>query len=147
MTLCPLKSGYPPRGRHTTLGVGEIRLSGGSSVPPIDITKTAASLKEERERLLHQLAELGSDEQGDLTGEMDFGDAFADAGAATAERTETMGFIVNFKTRLDEVEAAITRIQDGTYGVCCACGELIGLDRMEHLPTSTMCIDCKTKSC
>lgn len=116
-------------------------------MPSIDMAKTAATLEEERERLLHQLGELGSDESGDLTGEMDFGDAFADAGAATAERTETMRFIGNLKMRLDEVEAAITRVQDGTYGMCCACGEAIGLDRMEHLPTSTMCIECKTKSC
>lgn len=116
-------------------------------MPLIDIAKTAEALEEERVRILRQLAELGSDESGDLTGEMDFGDAFADAGAATAKRTETMGIIVNLKKRLDEVEAAIARVQDGTYGICCACGGPIAPDRLEHLPTSAMCIACKTKSC
>ncbi|GMR01763.1 MAG: RNA polymerase-binding protein DksA [Acidimicrobiia bacterium] len=115
-------------------------------MPPIDIAKTAATLKEERATLVHQLSELGADERGELTGEMDYGDAFADAGAATAERTETMGIIENLKMRLDNVAAAIERIDDGTFGTCSVCGEAIGDDRMEYRPTSFMCIDCKTTS-
>lgn len=116
------------------------------SMPPIDIAKTAAALTEERLKLLHQLSELGADENGELTGEMDYGDAFADAGAATAERTETMGIIENLKIHLDDVEAAIARIEDGTLGICSTCGKAIGDDRMEYRPTSSKCIDCKTKS-
>jgi RNA polymerase-binding transcription factor DksA len=116
------------------------------SMPPIDIAKTAAALTEERETLLHQLSELGADENGELTGKMDYGDAFADAGAATAERTETMGIIENLKNHLDDVEAAIARIEDGTLGICTDCGKTISDDRMEYRPTSSKCIDCKTKS-
>ena len=115
-------------------------------MPPIDIAKTAAALSEERVTLLHQLSELGADENGELTGEMDYGDAFADAGAATAERTETMGIIENLKIHLDDVEAAIARIEDGTLGICIECGEAIGDDRMEYRPTSSKCFDCKTRS-
>lgn len=113
---------------------------------PIDIAKIAAALDDERETLVHQLAELGADENGEFTGAIDFGDAFADAGAATAERTETMGIIENLKTHLDEVRAAISRIGDDTYGVCDVCGKQIGDDRMEYRPTSTKCINCKSNS-
>lgn len=116
------------------------------SMPPIDIAKTVAALTEERATLLHQLSELGSDENGELTGEMDYGDAFADAGAATAERTETMGIIENLKNHLDDVRAAIARIEDGTLGICTECGKTISDDRMEYRPTSSKCIECKTKS-
>jgi len=115
-------------------------------MPPIDIAKTGAAFEEERANLLHQLSELGADESGELTGEMDYGAAFADAGAATAERTETMGIIENLKMRLDSVTAAIARIDDGTFGTCSACGKPIGDDRMEYRPTSSMCIHCKTTS-
>ena len=115
-------------------------------MPPIDIAKTAAALAGERATLLHQLSELGADENGELTGEMDYGDAFADAGAATAERTETIGIIENLKAHLDDVDAAIGRIEDGTLGICTECGKAIGDDRMEYRPTSSRCIDCKTKS-
>ncbi|MEN8040365.1 MAG: TraR/DksA C4-type zinc finger protein [Actinomycetota bacterium] len=113
---------------------------------PVDMKKTAASLQEERLKLLHQLAELGADENGELTGEMDYGDAFADAGAATAERTETMGIIENLKAHLDGVNSAIERIEDGTYGDCSDCGDEIGEDRLEYRPTSSKCIDCKSKA-
>ncbi|MDK1018329.1 MAG: TraR/DksA C4-type zinc finger protein [Actinomycetota bacterium] len=115
-------------------------------MPPTNIVKTAADLRGEQVTLLHQLAELGADKNGEFTGEMVFGDAFADAGAATAERTETMGIIENLKTHLDDVERAIARIEDGTYGSCTECGGPIGDDRLECLPTSVMCIECKTKA-
>lgn len=113
-------------------------------MPPIDIQKSLATLTEERSTLLHQLAELGADENGELTGDMDYGDAFADAGAATAERTETMGIIENLKIHLDDVNASIERIGDGTFGICIECGKTIGDDRMEYRPTSARCIDCKS---
>jgi len=113
---------------------------------PIDIDKSLAALREEKETLLHQLSELGADASGELTGDMDYGDAFADAGAATAERTETMGIIENLKVHLDGVIAAIGRVEDGSFGKCADCGNDIGDDRIEYRPTSSKCIDCKTKT-
>ena len=113
---------------------------------PIDNAETLASLEEERRALVHQLAELGADSSGELTGDMDYGDAFADAGAATAERTETMGIIENLKSHLDGVNGAIDRIEAGTYGICAVCGKSIPDERMEFRPTSSQCIDCKTNA-
>ncbi len=115
-------------------------------MPTIDIDKTLAALEQDRSTLLHQLAELGADANGELTGDMHYSDAFADAGAATAERTETMGLIENLKSRLDNVEAAIGRLDEGTFGVCTQCGKDIGPDRIEYRPTSSKCIDCKTSA-
>lgn len=115
-------------------------------MPPIDIENSLAALTEERATLLHQLSELGADANGELTGDMDYGDAFADAGAATAERTETMGIIDNLKVHLDDVDSSIGRIRDGTFGVCTECGKSIGDDRMEYRPTSSKCINCKSST-
>ncbi len=110
----------------------------------VDHAHAEATLQSERARLVHQLSELGADESGDLTGEMDFGDAFADAGAATAERTETMGIIDNLKNQLDDVNAALAKIARGTYGICERCGKDIGADRLEFRPMSILCVDCKS---
>jgi RNA polymerase-binding protein DksA len=110
----------------------------------VDRAHAAATLEAERARLVHQLSELGADESGDLTGEMEFGDAFADAGAATAERTETLGIIENLKHQLDDVKAAIAKLADGTYGVCEKCGQDIGADRLEFRPSSLLCVNCKS---
>lgn len=110
----------------------------------VDRAQAAATLEEERKRLVHQLGELGADESGDLTGEMDFGDAFADAGAATAERTETLGIVENLKHQLDDVNAALDKITAGTYGTCESCGKDIGAARLEFRPMSVLCVDCKS---
>jgi DnaK suppressor protein len=112
----------------------------------VDLDKARSVLAAERARVLHQLHELGADESGDLTGAVDFGDAFADAGAATAERTETIGIVGNLKERLDEVDRALGKVDEGTFGVCIVCGNDIGATRMEFRPTSVRCVDCKTKA-
>ena len=111
----------------------------------VDIDNARTALIDERATVIHQLHELGADESGNLTGDVDIGDAFADAGAATAERTETIGIVSNLKKRLDDVDTALTNIDEGTFGVCMVCGKDIGTTRMEFRPTSVRCVDCKTR--
>jgi len=103
-------------------------------------------LQEERSNLLHQLGELGADESGDLLGDVDFGEGFADAAAVTAERTEVMGVVDTLKRTLDNIDAALVRIEEGTYGICARCGKEIGEARLEFRPESIYCVDCKSKS-
>jgi len=102
-------------------------------------------LEAERIKLVHQLDELGATEGGDLRGDVDYGDGFSDAAAATAERTERIGLVESLKTMLDDVDQALGRIADGTYGTCKNCGKEIGSARLEFRPESRYCIDCKTR--
>ena len=102
-------------------------------------------LNDERSKLVHQLEELGATESGDLRSDVQFGDGFADAGAATAERTEVLGLVESLKRQVDSVDAALGKIEAGTYGICATCGKQIGADRMEFRPTSVRCMDCKTR--
>ena len=111
----------------------------------VDLDRASASLASERATVIHQLHELGANESGELSGDVDFGDAFADAAAATAERTETIGIVDSLKKRLDEVDRAMGKLDDGTFGVCVECGKDIGSDRMEFRPTSVRCVSCKSK--
>lgn len=111
----------------------------------IDTQAAVTALHAEHDKLVHQLAELGATPEGDLTGDLDFGEGFADAAAATAERSELLGIVENLRTMLAEVKAALGRIESGTYGRCEACGDAIGADRMEFRPTSRFCVDCKSK--
>ena len=104
-----------------------------------------ARLREERAQLIHQLAELGATESGDLTGDTDFGEGFADAAAATAERTEVIGLVESLKAMLDNIDAALARVAEGSYGSCASCGKEIGAARLEFRPESILCVDCKSK--
>ncbi len=45
---------------------------------------------------------------------------------------------------LSKIEEALQRIEDGDYGECDSCGELIGLKRLQARPVTTLCIECKT---
>lgn len=103
----------------------------------------AERLTKERERLVHQLNELGATEDGDLRRDAGFEEGFADAAAATAERTEVIGLVESIKRMLDEVDTALARVTDGTYGTCASCGNEIPRARLEFRPESIYCVDCK----
>jgi DnaK suppressor protein len=46
---------------------------------------------------------------------------------------------------LKKIEAAIDKIDNGTFGICEACGEEINIKRLEARPVTNMCIFCKTE--
>jgi DnaK suppressor protein len=112
---------------------------------PIDTARVRHELDEERIRLVHQLDELGATDTGELRGDVDYGDGFADAGAATAERTERLGLAETLKSQLDAVDAALARIESGGYGTCVSCGNPIPPARLEARPSSIRCVDCKSR--
>lgn len=41
-----------------------------------------------------------------------------------------------------EIDAALDRVDDGTYGVCVTCGDTVGEDRLDALPASQRCAPC-----
>ena len=47
--------------------------------------------------------------------------------------------------RLRLIDSALTRIQQGKYGICMKCTKKIPKDRLEAIPYALMCIDCKTQ--
>ena len=47
------------------------------------------------------------------------------------------------KDRLAEVEHALHKFEDGTYGLCDNCGQPIDPARLEALPEATLCLNCK----
>jgi DnaK suppressor protein len=111
----------------------------------MDFDGARAALKEERQKLVRQLEELGASESGDLRSDFEFGDGFADAGAATAERTEVLGLIETLKGQLVSVDQAFVKLDNGTYGFCDRCGRQIPSARLEARPASILCFDCKSQ--
>ena len=74
----------------------------------------AELLEIERARLRRQLAELGFGDAGGLN----YDSNFADSSQVTAERGEAEALAGELQEALTEVEAAIARLRDGTYGRC-----------------------------
>ena len=50
------------------------------------------------------------------------------------------------KVELQQIEAALGRIEDGDYGICVSCGEAIAPQRLAPNPTAPVCIDCAQSS-
>ncbi len=67
---------------------------------------------------------------------------FADSAAATAERGEALAFIETSRERLGEVDEALARMDEGTYGTCSECGAEIPEARLEARPLSVRCVRC-----
>ena len=97
----------------------------------------AALLHTEQAGLQAQLTELGFADQGSG---LNYDSNFADSSQVTAERGEAERLATELQEALDEVEAAITRIEAGTYGLCEVCGKPIGAARLEAMPAARLCI-------
>jgi len=51
----------------------------------------------------------------------------------------------NLKERLKKIEIALQKIDQGTYGICEACGDQIGEKRLDYFPEVSNCIECQRK--
>ena len=112
----------------------------------LDLDRFRSTLESERDRLLHAVQAVhhdGSllDETGDLA--IGSGDHLADSASETFLRELDGGLEENAGHLLNEIEAALTRIDDGTYGLCTRCGRPIDPERLEAVPYATLCIEDK----
>lgn len=99
-------------------------------------------LQEERDRLREQLRELGRSNDADLS----FDGGFADSSQVTAERGEIEALSGTLTDKLHEIDEALVKLEDGTYGRCQECGGEIGEPRLEAMPAAVLCITCASKS-
>ena len=60
------------------------------------------------------------------------------------ERQQVAALLAAAEVRLGELELAMGRVDDGTYGRCEQCGHPIADDRLDALPTTTTCVACAT---
>ena len=103
-------------------------------------------LEAERARLqaVADAARGGVDDgsERDATGELSVADQHpADVGSETFFRAADQSIAESVEAELAEVDAALARLDDGTYGTCEACGRPIGDDRLDALPFTRFCID------
>lgn len=78
------------------------------------------------------------DKGGDLT-------SFAEAGTDTNERDTALRVAAGESSWLREVNEALRRIEEGTYGTCEGCEKEIPRKRLEVFPSARYCIECKSK--
>lgn len=70
---------------------------------------------------------------------------FADLGSDNFEQDFMIGLIENSEDTLREIDAALRRIDDGTFGVCEESGHPIPKSRLKAIPWARLCIECQRK--
>ena len=115
-------------------------------ITDLDLDRFRGLLEGERDRLQHAVQTVHHDgslleETGDLA--IGSGDHLADSASETFMRELDEGLEENAEHLLSEIESALERIDDGTYGQCSACGRPIGSERLEAVPYATLCIEDK----
>jgi RNA polymerase-binding transcription factor DksA len=111
----------------------------------IDTGHFRERLEDERRRAKEAIDYLHKENPGSLEDET--GDLFVGSGDnhPADNATETVGREIDYTLEensgnvLREIEAALGRIDEGTFGICARCGKPIEPDRLEHLPWTTLC--------
>lgn len=104
------------------------------------IKKTLLELKDD---LLQDISQGVKSEKE--SSEKEIGDIYD---IANNERDRELSLILNDRERekLLEIEDALDRIEEDSYGVCDECGESIAEGRLKILPFAKVCVDCKSKT-
>ena len=108
-----------------------------------------ARLEEERRRTAERLAALRGDYRGFVEASKDSNadDEHDPEGATIAfERSQAGALVRQAEEHLEQVEAALARLDAGTYGVCAVCGRAIPAERLEVRPAATTCVACATSA-
>ena len=111
-----------------------------------DVKEVLTELHSQRDKLV----KLIEDAEHDLAGLMrDAGDGAghdqADMGATSFERDHELTVVNNERDMVAQIDRALARIHDGTYGVCESCGQPIGKMRLMAFPRATLCMSCKQR--
>jgi RNA polymerase-binding protein DksA len=104
----------------------------------LDPVRIRAALLEERARLVTDIAETIQ-----APGQMTYGSQAA-AASQVFEQQRDLALRDRATQHLELVDAALARLDDGSFGSCLRCGLPIAAGRLEALPWAAHCIDCQT---
>jgi DnaK suppressor protein len=82
-------------------------------------------------------------EQDDENGSL--GNHIAEDGASVAEAERIVTVTEDLQDILAQVDAALERMNEGTYGICQRCGNPVGEERLEAFPYVAFCIECQSR--
>lgn len=109
------------------------------------MTTARELLLAERARAQARAAALGREFAGiaEAAGEPGADDEHDPEGSTLAfEREHTAALLAGAVEQIAEIDAAIGRLTDGTYGTCVRCGQPVGADRLGARPAAATCIRC-----
>jgi len=113
---------------------------------PMDKKALREQLLVERERLEREIAELDADlseSLEDSSEESPYDQHMAETAGVTLDREIDLTLQENARASVAQIDRALGKLENGSYGRCDKCGKPIGEDRLQAAPFATLCIDCK----
>jgi DnaK suppressor protein len=107
----------------------------------VDTREAATALARRRDELAAELGEMTIVER-DPDATVSFGKRVGDGTTEAVDRLNRVGTAKELETMLRDVERALAKIDEGTYGICDRCGRLIAEARLEARAWSVRCVDC-----
>lgn len=115
----------------------------------VDVERFRTRLLEERQRVVDAIDNIHSENPGSLGDETEEplyqDNHLGDVATATFDREMATTLEDNSTHVLGEIDGALARIEDGTFGTCKACGRPSDEERLEALPWAMLCIEDKRK--
>jgi len=116
-------------------------------VSALDTDRFRTMLEDERGRVVAAIDNLHNEHPGSISDETGedavYDNHLADTATETYDRELDYSLEENSEHVLTEIDAALKRIDDGTYGQCTNCGTQIPEERLEARPYATLCIECQ----
>lgn len=103
-----------------------------------------ARLEQERASLLGDIETLSADNQAQQD-DYGVGNHVADDATEVFTRERNLALRSNAEDLLAQVDAALDRLAEGSYGTCARCGQEIATERLEALPYAIYCISCQSQ--
>ncbi|MGE0170346.1 TraR/DksA family transcriptional regulator [Nocardioides sp.] len=97
------------------------------------------TLLEKKTELEEQMAVL--EEPPGEGGEISFGKRIGEGTSIAVDRLSQVAVHDKMQVTMVDVDRALAKLDDGTYGICDACGQAIGEGRLEALPWATLCVE------
>jgi DnaK suppressor protein len=107
----------------------------------VDTAAIRAALEERAEELRAELAVLTKVTR-DPSATIGFGKRVGEGTSEAISRIERVGQAEALTATLEDVERALQKLDDGTYGICDGCGALIPEERLEARPWTSLCVSC-----
>jgi DnaK suppressor protein len=111
----------------------------------LDVEEIRLKLTAEREALRRRLGLVVEHVTSGPGFDAQFNPDRSDLADEYAERERDVALLAIEQEQLEQIEAALRRIADGSYGICLDCGEPILPERLEILPYAPTCVRCQSK--
>jgi RNA polymerase-binding protein DksA len=121
----------------------------GPALAESTLAKLKVTLEEERDRHLAQADQLLAEAEALATerepGDTQFDEESGEGDTVSVERERDLALSATARQTVDEIERALARIADGSYGYCVTCGDRIPVARLEVIPWADQCVKCKAR--